>query len=379
MSIRGRFAPSVAWPGSLASLLSLVARGVALAVVIRRLLSAARQPAPLVPAGHHEPGALTQADERRISVVVPARNEAQRLGPLLRCLAAAPSVSEVIVVDDESTDDTALIARAATARVIVGRPLPAGWAGKAWALQQGIDAADTSSTWIVTLDADTRPSPLLADSLVARMQADGVDFATVAGSFECPTAGVGWLHPAMLTTLVYRFGAPGTQRRPDRLLANGQCMGFRRGTVQLNAVAGQVVEDVALARSLASSGRKVAMYTGPDLLVTRMFEDLGDTWRGWGRSLALPGVEPRARQLGELAMLTATLVLPPVRLLARRGDVVDLVALAMRLGTMGGTRRSYRQVGPVYWLSPLADPCAVAAVAVSTLRRGNRWRGRRYP
>ncbi len=311
--------------------------------------------------------------------MVPARNEALRLGPLLGCLAEALGVCEVIVVDDESTDDTASIARAAGARVVRGLPLPAGWAGKAWALQQGIDAADIASSWIVTLDADTRPSPMLADSLVARMEADRVDFATVAGSFECPTAGVGWLHPAMLTTLVYRFGAPGTQRRPDRLLANGQCMGFRRGAVRLETVAGHVVEDVALARALATSGRLVAMYTGPDLLVTRMFEDLGDTWRGWGRSLALPGVEPPTRQFVELALLATTMVLPPVRLIARRADLLDMVMVAVRLGTLAGTRRSYRELGPVYWLSPLADPCAVAAVAVSTLRRGNRWRGRSYP
>ena len=364
---------------SAASLLSLVARGAALVVVTRRLLSAARQPAPLTAPGHGDRLAAVLGDERRISVVVPARNEAQRLGPLLHGLADAPGVREVIVVDDESTDDTAAIARAAGARVVAGQPLPTGWAGKAWALQQGIDATDDESAWIVTLDADTRPSPRLADSLVARMEVDGVDFATVAGSFECPTAGVGWLHPAMLTTLVYRFGAPGTQRRPDRLLANGQCMGFRRGTVRLDAVAGHVVEDVALARSLAAAGRLVAMYTGPDLLVTRMFEDFGDTWRGWGRSLALPGVEPRARQFGELALLAATMVLPATRLLTRRADPLDVVAVALRLGTLAGTRRSYREVGPVYWLSPLADPFAVAAVAVSTLRRGNRWRGRSYP
>ena len=364
---------------SVASLLSLVVRGAALTVVTHRLLSAARQPAALVAAGQGDHRGAAQGDDRRISVVVPARNEAQRLGPLLHCLADAPGVREVIVVDDESTDDTASIARAAGARVVSGQPLPAGWAGKAWALQQGIDATDDGSVWIVTLDADTRPSPMLADSLVARMEAERVDFATVAGSFECPTAGVGWLHPAMLTTLVYRFGAPGTQRRPDRLLANGQCMGFRRGTVRLDTVAGHVVEDVALARSLAAAGRLVAMYTGPDLLVTRMFEDLGDTWRGWGRSLALPGVELPARQFGELALLATTMVLAPVRLLARRADLLDVAAVALRLGTLAGTRSSYCKVGPVYWLSPLADPLAIAAVAASTLRRGNRWRGRSYP
>jgi dolichol-phosphate mannosyltransferase len=73
------------------------------------------------------------------------------------------------------------------------------------------------------------------------------------------------------------------------------------------------------------------------------------------------------------------MVVPSARLIACRSDLLDMVAVALRLGTLAGTRRSYREVGPVYWLSPLADPVAVAAVAVSTLRRGSRWRGRSYP
>ena len=72
----------------------------------------------------------------------------------------------MIVVDDQSTDTTAAIASAAGASVIAGHPLPTGWAGKAWALQQGIDAA--SSEWIVTFDADARPDPRLPTAVVGR-------------------------------------------------------------------------------------------------------------------------------------------------------------------------------------------------------------------
>ena len=359
--------PRTAW-----GVASFCLRGAALAVVVHRLLTAARQPKPLA-----RPDSSIAVSAVRISIVVPARNEARRIGPLLACLADAPGVREVLVVDDQSTDDTAALARDAGARVVVGDPLPAGWAGKAWALQQGIDAV-ADADWIVTLDADTRPDPTLPLALVARMQHDRVEFATVAGSFECPTPGVGWLHPAMLTTLVYRFGAPGTQRRTDRLLANGQCMAFRPGAVSMATVRGHVVEDVALARSLAATGTATAMYPAPDLLVTRMFEDLADTWRGWGRSLALPGVEPGLRQLADFVLVTATMVSPVVRLVTRRSDAVDVVALAMRLGTLAGTRRSYRTVGPVYWLSPLADPLAAVALGRGIARRTSTWRGRRY-
>jgi dolichol-phosphate mannosyltransferase len=155
-------------------------------------------------------------------------------------------------------------------------------------------------------------------------------------------------------------------------------MAFRAGTVDLGGVRGQVVEDVALARALAADGRRVEMYAAPDLLATRMFEDLGDAWRGWGRSLALPGVEPPQRQIADAVMIAATTALPLVRLLIRRADLLDGAALAMRLGTLAGTRRTYRRVGAVYWLSPLADPLAVLALGIGSVRRGSTWRGRRY-
>ena len=183
----------------LVSIVALVARVAAAATALARLARAARTAAPVRP---------THTPLESISVIVPARDEATRIGPLLDAVVGAPGVTEVIVVDDQSSDGTSTVAAAAGADVVTGAPLPDGWAGKAWALQQGLDAA--TGAWAVTLDADARPDPRLPQAVVARASSEHLDLLTVGGRFECPTPGSRWLHPAMLTTLVYRFGPPGT-------------------------------------------------------------------------------------------------------------------------------------------------------------------------
>jgi dolichol-phosphate mannosyltransferase len=372
----------------------LVFRLAAAVLALSRLATAARRRPPLTAddaTAHDEarddPSRPTTDGEPlngtvSISVVVPARDEAARIGPLLTALVDAPGIGEVIVVDDESTDGTAELARAGGATVVAGQPLPTGWAGKAWALQQGIDAA--SGAWVVTLDADTRPSPVLPLALVTRARAEHLHFVTVGGRFECPTPGAQWLHAAMLTTLVYRFGAAGRADEvpAHRHLANGQCMAFERERLAaaggLGAVSGHVVEDVALARHLAAAGWSVAMVDGPDLLTTRMYDTLRQTATGWGRSLALPGVEPRWRQVIDLLVVVFAQSLPIPRVLLRRGDLLDIVLVATRLGTLAGTAQAYERPRTAYWLSPLADLPAAVLLARGVVTRRQSWRGRRY-
>ena len=332
------------------------------------------------------PGLVTStspAQDNRISVVIPARNEEARIGPLLAALVSAPSVVEVIVVDDESVDGTAQLATRAGANVVSIAPRPSGWVGKTWALHQGIAAA--TGDWVVTLDADTRPKPNLPDVAVQWAKTHGAVLATVAGSFECPTVGAQVMHPALLTSLVYRYGRPGVSDG-SRAIANGQCMAFRREDALtlrfMERIRGELIEDVALARSLHRDGRFVEMVDGSDFLRVRMFEDFPSTVRGWGRSLSMAGVESRGRLLVQLVEVGCTQVLPLAFVLTGIAPVLGSVLLAIRFGTLVGMSRSYPNRRWSYWFSPVVDVVAWSVLATGIVRHlvgaQVHWRGRSY-
>jgi dolichol-phosphate mannosyltransferase len=358
-----------------------IVRGIAALAVVPRLVrtvASVRRPHR----HEHDPGARpadVAVESPRISVVVPARDESERIVPLLNALHDAPDVIEVVVVDDRSSDTTAAVARGHGARVVDGRPSPDGWAGKTWALDQGVRAA--TGEWVVCLDADTRPTPELPQWLVARARADGLDLASVGGVAELPGA-ARWLHAAMLGTLVYRFGGPGAAAA-GRELVNGQCVAFRRQALLdaggFSSVAGAVTEDVALARSLARRGWSVRLLDGGDRLIVEPYGSLRAVWHGWGRSIGLPGVEARGRVMADAAVLALTMVVPVVRLARRSADALDCVLLVARFGTLAGMRSAYRDRGVSYWLSPLADPVAIVSIVASAGRRSVSWRGRRLP
>lgn len=355
--------------------LGLAARLAAVGIVASNVARAARRTTPVRPAGDGDVGP--------IAVVVPARDEATRLGPLLAAVVDAPGVFQVVVVDDGSADATAAVARAAGADVVAGSSPPPPWAGKSWALQQGLDAA--TGTWTVFLDADTRPDRELPRALAARCLDGGLDLLTVAGRFDLPTPALRWLHPALLTTLVYRSPPPGALRQGPvhRRVGNGQCMVVRTATLRaaggFGAVSHHTVEDVALARTMASAGFAVGFLDAGELLTVRAYESALDAWHGWGRSLALPGVDVRRRRVAGIATVALAQAFPIGRVAAGRADLVDAVLLALRFGTLIGTARAYRHRGVAYWLSPLADPVAVASLARSTFATPRPWRGRSAP
>jgi dolichol-phosphate mannosyltransferase len=356
---------------------------VALAVVAPRLWRASRGGRRLDSASLTTGGSAVTRDESlavaNISVVVPARNEAIRIAECLAPLREAPGVREVIVVDDESSDSTASVAHACGATVLAGKPLPAGWVGKIWALQQGIEAAQGEV--IVTLDADARPDRNLARVARDALVESNADLATVASRFRTTSRLSQWLHAAMLTTLVYRHGAGAGTATTDAV-ANGQCMVFRRGVALreqwCNAVRSEIIEDVALVRHLVRHGKQIEMFDGSRLLTVQMFNGFVDTLRGWGRSLALAGVDRAVRQWIDLVTTALVLVAPLWFLAAGVATPATLVALAIRMGTLVGTRRAYERSGIGYWLSPLADVVAWLVVVRGVVAPSRQWRGRQY-
>lgn len=349
---------------------------VALGVVVPRLWRSARGGRVL---STHDLNASRDAVPPQVSVVIPARNESSRIAACLETLRDAPNVIEVIVVDDESSDGTADVARSLGAVVVTGRELPTGWVGKIWALHQGVTAA--SGDVIVTLDADTRPDATLPSVAATALLESGAKLATVAPKFRCSSGSARWLHAAMLTSLVYRFGAGGG-RATRHSVANGQCMVFRRHDALTGAwcerVRSETVEDVALARELVRDGEHVAMFDGSHLLTVQMFDGFAQTVSGWGRSLALTGVESHARQWFGIVITAVALVAPPLLMIAGFATPISVVLLAMRLGTLVGTSRAYEQRGMAYWFSPVADLLAWFVVVRAVVSPPRQWRGRQY-
>ena len=344
-------------PVSGAMLLRLAQAGAGAVVLARLARGRSRRP-PLAAARTTE----------HVSVVIPARDEAERIGPCLAGIAADPDVLEVIVVDDGSADATAAIATAAGARVVTGRPNP-GWVGKPWALQQGLEAA--RGDVVVTLDADTRPRPGLIGALVAALAE--ADLVTAGARFTA----AGWVHPAMLATLVYRFGPADAPAPAARLVANGQVTAARRETLLaaggFAAAAGHLTDDVALARALAREGRRVAFRDGSALV------DVAMTPGEWARSIALADVTAPAWLAADVAVVWLAQALPVLKLLAGRASRLDLALLALRAALLPALAGSYARRGAGFWLSPLADPVAAAALTRGAVRPERTWRGRTYP
>ena len=344
-------------------------------MVLVRLLPGARRPAPLEPRVGPLAGAPT------VSVVVPARNEAKRIGPLLAAVTADPQVSEVVVVDDESSDGTAEIARAAGARVVMGRSLPAGWVGKPWALQQGLEAA--TSEWVVTLDADVVTRPGFVGALLEAVDAGAYDLLTVGPRFVVGSPGEQVLHPSMLATIVYRFGAPSGAVKPGRAMGNGQCLVARRQRLLelggFAAAAGHMTDDIALVRTLSAGGASIGFLDGSRLVEVDMHESVTEVWREWGRSLPMADATPPVQQAADIAVVWLAQTLPLPRLLCGRATAVDVALLGLRLGIAAATAGSYRRPAPLTWIAPLADLPAAARLTWCAIRPVRRWRGRSYP
>ncbi len=348
-----------------------VARAVLLGVVVGRFVRGTAAESPM--ASPERP----TTDPRQVVVVVPARDEEARIGPCVASLVADGAT--VVVVDDGSTDRTAEVAAAAGATVIAAGSLPDGWAGKAHALDVGLRSVDAAI--VVCVDADTRARP---GFVAAAVDALGDSTLVTAGArVDATSPGERWLHPSMLTSLVYRLGPPGVvPARPSRTMANGQCMVIDRARLLeaggFEPVRDALLEDLALARRLASTGHDARFLDGTAVLHVAGYGSLGAAWRGWGRSLDLGPATSAGWQALDLAVVWSTMAVPLPRLLVGKGDAVDVAALLVRLGTLVGTRGAYEQRGLPYWLSPLADLAVAARITFGTVRPNRRWRDRTY-
>ncbi len=356
-------------------------------VASRMLLSAAGDPLARAVAPPAGSGA--------VAAIVPVLDEERRLGPCLEGLCAqGPWLREILVVDGGSSDGTrdlvlAHAARDPRVRLVDAAPVPADWNGKAWGLESGLRASGDVE-WIVTVDADVRPGPDLVASLLTHAVSSNLDAFSAAPRLRLSGPGEALIHPAMLATLVYRYGLPGNvATRPRAVQADGQCFFVRRSallaTDAIAAAHASRCEDVTIARVLAASGSPVGFFEAGELAEVEMYASAAECWENWPRSLPMRDAFTTpldlALALGEVTLVQA-LPLALTAWLAARGDTrsplfrVNAALAALRLGTLGGTRRAYRSVPWTYWLSPALDLSVALRLIVAAFARDASWRGR---
>jgi len=234
----------------------------------------------------------TVTAQPQVSVIVPARNEEACLADCLQSLAAQTGVAfEIIVVDDHSTDRTREIALSFPAvRVLETGPLPEGWTGKNNAVTTG--ARQARGQCLLFTDADTVHLPGSLAAALKETQENGADLLSYSPEQIAVTFWEMATLPVVFAELARQY-SPSKVSDPASPLAaaNGQYILIRRETYDAvgghAAVAGNILEDVALARAVKSSGRKIRFRYGANAVRTRMYRNYRQLRDGWTKNLAL--------------------------------------------------------------------------------------------
>lgn len=202
--------------------------------------------------------AVQAADLSEITVLIPARNEAETIGATLAALQAQGDGLQVVVVDDQSTDATASIAAAYPhTRVVSGQPLPDGWAGKLWALEQGKSQVHTAMTLL--LDADIQLQPGLLPALLAFKRREGRQFVSLMADLRRTSFWDRLLLPAFVYyfKLLYPFALSNSRTRHVAAAAGGCVLLDTEVLRRIGAFAslrGALIDDCTLARQVKDAG-----------------------------------------------------------------------------------------------------------------------------
>jgi hopene-associated glycosyltransferase HpnB len=278
-----------------------------------------------------------------VVAVVPARNEADMLPVTLPSLLVQdyPGEFRVTLVDDGSTDGTGSVAAAlgaasaAPLTVIPGRPRPEGWAGKVWAMEQGMQAAAPVDGYVLFTDADIEWAPGALRSLIAA--AEGDDRALVS-QMALLRAQTGW-ERIVVPAFVYFFA----QLYPFRLVnapgsgvaaGAGGCMLIRHSALAkaggLEKIKGALIDDVALGTLLKRDGNRCWLGLTTDIRSIRPYPRLADLWQMIARSAYVQLRYSPLLLAGTILGLLLLYAAPPVGLLTW------LIATLAGEGGLGG-------------------------------------------
>jgi hopene-associated glycosyltransferase HpnB len=368
--------------------------------------------------GERLPPRQTQADGASwpsVVAVVPARNEADSLPGTLPALLAQdyPGQLRVFLVDDGSDDGTADVAAelgekaardgGAPLTVVPGRPRPDGWAGKVWAMSQGLAAAvDTGSAataYVLFTDADIAWAPTALRDLVRAAEDDDRALVSQMALLRAETAWERVIVPAFVYFFAQLYPFKKVNNPKSRTSAGaGGCMLIRAEALEragrLEPMRGALIDDVALGTLLKNDGNRIWLGLTTDIRSDRPYPSLGSLWHMIARSAYVQLRYNPALLAGTLAGLLLLYAVPPAGVIAAliavgvgsTGAAVAVTGIAGLLG-WGLMTASYLPMLRFYRLSPLRAPALpliallYAAMTADSARRhysgrAVSWRGR---
>ncbi len=337
----------------------------------------------------------------KLSICVPARDEADNIAACVSAALASrwPSL-EVLVVDDQSSDGTAEIAAAAAGGdprfvLVPGTAPPRGWAGKPWACARA--AGEATGALLLFIDADVTLAPDAVPALVGELGRRRLSLLSAFGSWKLESfwervmiPAVGWLIRGVVD--LDRVNDPG---RPEAF-ANGQCILVDRAGYDAmdghGVVADQVLDDVRLAEAFKQRGLPTGLMVAPWLFEVRLYRNLSEIIAGYAKNL-YEGLGRRpALGLGAVLFIGVGALLPFVGLV---GGVVARLALhwtvpqtpwlawfAVICGLQVAfrwrvERRDGRQ-GGIAWAHPIANLVLAWILMRAVFSVQATWKGRRF-
>ncbi len=331
------------------------------------------------------------ADLGDLTVLIPARNEALTITRTLQALSLQGQNLKIVLVDDQSSDATADMARRAGVaglRVVDGNPLPEGWSGKLWALEQGRVQLDRPLTLL--LDADIALAPGMIAGLREKLRREQLQLVSLMAALRMRVFWERLLLPAFVFffRLLYPFALANNPAWPRVAAAAGGCILLETRLLEeidgFRALRAELIDDCALARRAKSRGARIWIGLTHGARSLRAYDDLDAIWSMVARS----AFTQLRYSTGALLVCSVVLVtafwLPPAALLAGDGPgrMLAAAALAAMVASYVPTLRFYG-LSPVWALAlPLTGTLYLAMTWSSAWRywRGERsqWKGRIY-
>lgn len=334
--------------------------------------------------------------------MIPARNEAETIAATLRGLAHQGPGLEVRIVDDESSDGTALRARETAAvlaesdaagafalaiDVVAGRALPPGWGGKLWALQQGLEQGCRAYTLL--LDADIVLEPRVVPALLRRAEERRAALVSIMAKLRCESLWEKLLVPPFIFffKLLYPFTLAADPRSRVAGAAGGCILVETAALVEIEAFASiraELIDDCALARRVKRRGHGLWLGQSDSVRSLRRYERLGEFWEMVSRT-AYTQLNYSVWLLLATSLLMAWLFVLPFVALAIGPAAVKIAAVLAWLAMAGvfwPTVRAYG-LGPRWALSlPAAATLMLAMTWSSAIHYWGgtraRWKARSY-